>query len=176
MIEHYIEYERQEPAKLGAIDWGGLISAGTSLIGGLFGGGSKPPNQAKGLQAIQQKANSILTALDSILASVTAGQGNTAQAVAQAQTLVAALSDPNEFYQAQRGDDAAALSSAKSSAQQKLQAIMSAAATVSGANTIPNQVGQVAAAGGTFTQRLLADNTLLYIGAGLAIVYLVTRK
>ena len=170
----YIVDHQRDAAKFGFI--GAIISAAASIIPGLFGGGGGIPGQAKGLAAITNATNQILSALENLRAQV--GQGNYQQLLAEAQRLTAALSDHSVIYQAQKGKDAAVLQNAKTRANQILQEIATAGAQVSPTGTVVNQAGQVVAAGGTFTQNLLADKTLVYAGVGLAAlwIYLSTQK
>lgn len=178
MSSEYI-IARRRAAKMGATPaWiGQAIQAGTSIFSQLMAGGGGSGGGggvARGLAAIQSATGQIIQALEAIRAQV--GQGNYQELYAQAQRLVAALSDPSVIYQAQRGEDAAVLRRAKDRAGQILQEISTAGANVSPVQTIPNQTGQVVTAGGNFIQDIFQDRTMLYLAAGGVLVYLLTRK
>lgn len=79
---------------------------------------ANPENLAKGLAGITAFGNSVLAALDQL-----ATQPKSDDVIAQAEAQVASLSDPAKVYQAQRGNDAAALLEFKAKASSKLAAI-----------------------------------------------------
>lgn len=168
--QEYYAIKRNDPAKFGFVS--AIINAAAAIIpglGGLFGGGSIP-GQAKGLAAITSATSQIINSMEALRAQV--GQGNYQQILADAQRLNYLLSDHATIYQAQKGKDAAVLQQAKQRAAQILQEIAAAGAQVSPTGTVINQAGQVVAAGGTFTQGILQDRTLLYAGIGLAALYI----
>ena len=157
-----------------------LIQAGTVIGmqvlggggGGASGGGGGQP--ARGLAAIRAATSQIIQALEALRSQI--GQGNYQEIIAQAQALTSALSNPSIIYQAQRGEDAAVLEAAKTRANQILQEMATLGASVSAVQTGANQAGQVIAAGGTLTQQLLADKTLIYMGFGFVALYFLIKK
>lgn len=167
---------QQNAAKFGWLD--ALLQAaqaiGGAVIPQLVGGGAGSGGQARGLAAIQSATQQILQQLEMLKSQV--GQQNYQQIYSDAQRLTALLSDSSVIYQAKKGQDAAVLNSAKARANQILQEIAALGSQVSPVNTTVNQAGQVVTAGGTFTQRILQDNTLLYAGIGLAALYIFTSK
>lgn len=115
------------PALIGASP--GIFSA----IAGLFGG--RRSEQFRGLREINNGGQQLMQALQQLLAAVSAGQIDPAYAVSEASRLASMLSDPAIFYQAQRGDDAAALRNFKAQAAQLVQQIQAAAASRTAAVT-----------------------------------------
>ena len=151
------------------------VTTGFGIFSSLGGGGGGSSSgggctgQARGTTAITQCSQQVLNALDGLLQQV--GHQPYEQIIQQAQTLVAALSNSQYFYQAQHGDDAAALASAKTAAQQKLQAIISAAnqAANNPTGTAVGQTGQIISSGGNVAttgldtvSSLLNDKFLVY--------------
>lgn len=175
-IETYAANTNNDAAKFGVpfAAFVPLIQQGVGAIMSLFGGGSSIPGQAKGLAAITSATQQIISAMQALKNQV--GQGNFQELYNQAQQYAAMLSDHNKIYQAKKGNDAAVLSQAKQQANQILQEMAALGQQVNPVQTGVNQAGQVISAGGTFTQRLLADNTILYIGAGLLALYWFTQK
>jgi hypothetical protein len=112
------------------------------------GGGNNCAGQAKGTAQITACASAIIAALNALIAQV--GQQPYQTLINQANTLVAALSNPAYFYQAKSGSDAAALNNAKTQAQQKLQELIAAANTAANnpIGTAIGQTGQVISSGG----------------------------
>lgn len=167
------------------------VNAGLGVfksVGGLFGigGGSSSQGcsgQAKGLNAIQTCSTQLLAAMDALGAQV--GQQPYEQIISQAQALVNALSNPQFFYQAQRGRDAEVLANAKTQAQQKLQQIIALAnaAAQNPIRTGVGQAGQVVSSGGNVVtsgfdslSEILNDKIVIYGALGLVAYLLVQRK
>jgi hypothetical protein len=150
-----------------ATSWG--LNTLTSLVAGGSG------TQAKGTAAITAFGNQAIATLQQILAGIPSGQISRPDAVANAQRIVNALSDPVYVYQAQHGDDAAALTNAKAQAGELLRQIQALAGSVpttgtTGQNTtvvpVPNQNTAVAN----------SDNSqLLLIGGGLLLAVLLLK-
>lgn len=189
--EAYItQYHEANNAKLGNIFNQIMqgIDAGLRIFGSLGGGGGSGSGggcsgQARGLRAIQTCSAQVLAAIDALAAQV--GQQPYQQLIDQANQLVAVLSDPQYFYQAQRGDDAAALANAKSQAQQKLQQLIALAnqAAQNPIGTGVGQAGQVISSGGNVVtsgfdslSEVLNDPIVIYGGLGLIAYMLINKK
>jgi hypothetical protein len=102
---------------------GQFVSAGLTVASGLIQG---KPGQARGLAQITDFGNQVLAAFDSLAGQMT--PTNNLQISAEADKLVALLSDSNAVYQAKKGKDAEALTSFKQQAQQKAAQLKAAAA------------------------------------------------
>lgn len=89
----------------------------------------------RGLAAIRQGCSQLQAALDNVQQQAANGVIDRATAYAQADQLVALLSDPTAFYQAQRGDDAAELQTCKTLAAQKAAQVKAAADARAGQST-----------------------------------------
>ena len=160
--------------------WGDVVgqvgAAGVSLLPSLFGGGGGASSgQAKGLQAITAFGQQAIQTLTQIMQGLTSGQLSPADAVSNAQRIVAALSDPQYVYQAQRGKDADALNAFKQQAGQMLSQIQAAASAVrvdpkTGSPSLPNAGPAVGQSGGG-----IDSGTLLLLGGGLIALLLLTR-
>lgn len=156
---------------------------GASIFGsGGSGATGCGAGQARGLQAIQSCSQQVLAAMDALLNQV--GQQPYQQIIDAANALAASLSNPQYFYQAQHGDDAAALNNAKQAAQQKLQQIIAAAnaAANNPSGTIVGQTGQVISSGGnTITtgldsvSGLLNSPLVMYAAVGTLLYILIKR-
>lgn len=159
---------------------------GKIFNGGSGSGGNSCAGQARGLQAITACSAQLLQALDAIQAQIL--QPNLTQPyqqfIDQANILVQTLSNSQYFYQAQHGDDAAALANAKTQANAKLQRIIQTAnaAAQNPIGTGIGQGGQIIGSGGNAittgldsVSRLLSDPIVLYGGLGL-LAYSLLRK
>ena len=161
---------------------GAIGASAVQLIPGLFGGGSSSAGgPARGLAAIQAAVDQALSSLNQLLAAVRSGQMAPGQAVSEAQRIAGALSNPQYVYQAQRGNDAAALNAGKQQAAAIVAQIQAFAGntTASGTTspvTVPagGTVANLPASAPTSNSGFAADNsTLLILGGGLALLLLL---
>jgi hypothetical protein len=116
------------PDELGdAWDAVGQIGAAAAQTGlnQLFGSGGSASGVARGLAAISAFGSQVLQALAQILSAARSGQVPIAQALSDAQTTAGYLENPQYVYQAQRGNDAAALREFKSQAAAIVQQLRS---------------------------------------------------
>lgn len=86
--------------------------------------GSVPAGAARGYAEIVQFGNNVIAALDRLIANTELPH---AEKLAEAQVLVASLSDSSKVYQAKKGSDAAALTAFKDVAESKLGIIIAQA-------------------------------------------------
>ena len=110
---------------------GALIAAAPGIfqsVMGLFGGGRKA--QFQGLAEINAAGQQATQAMQQILAGLSSGQMSAAQAVSEAQKIVAQFNDPSIVYPAKKGDDAAARNQFISQLNSMLQQIQAKAATM----------------------------------------------
>lgn len=171
---------RTDDGTLGDI-WNAVGAIGASavnLLPGLLSGGSSSGGPAKGLAAIQAAVNQALSSLNQILQRVTTGQMAPAAAASEAQRIANALGDPQYVYQAQRGNDAAALNAGKSQAAAivaKIQAAAGALPIVNTAGTAPTMPmpGQTATPNGNDADGI--DTTTLLIVAGMLAALLILK-
>jgi hypothetical protein len=148
-----------------------LLSVGSSLFGPIMGlfAPCKGQNVACGLEGITAAVNTVLQKMGEIKAALAGGQVPAEQigaAVAQAEKFANALSDPSMVWQAQKGKDAAKLNEGKQQAAALLNEIKTVAA--SAAQNAQSSLG--GSLGG------MSTNTLLLAGAGLAVVFFMTRR
>lgn len=107
---------------------GSIGAAGVSLLPSLFGGGgSAAGGPARGLAAINAFGSQAIQTLNQILSQLNGRQLSPADAITNAERIVAALSNPAMVYQAQRGNDADALRNFKAQANAILERIRAAA-------------------------------------------------
>ena len=78
--------------------------------------GTQPAGAARGYDEILQFGNNVISGLDRLIANVEMPHG---EKVASGQALVDSLSDPNQVYQAEHGNDAALLVSFKEAAKDR---------------------------------------------------------
>lgn len=155
-----------------------VASGGISVwqqISQQFGGGGGGSGQARGLQAITQRTNEILAAMESLKSQI--GQRPYQEITSAAQQAVAALSNHSVIYQAKKDKDAEVLANAKRRANQILQEIVAIAGSVTG--NIQNQTGQIITSGGgavTGGLDFLGNNPILYVAGGALIAYLLFKK
>ena len=160
---------------------GSIGAAGVGLLPALFGGGgSAAGGPARGLAAINAFGQQAIQTLNQILTQLNNRQLSPADAIANAERITAALSDPRMVYQAQRGDDADALRAFKSQAAAILERIRS----VSGISPAdPAAVGTPITSGGSTTavgQAMpdglsISPTVLLVVGGGLVALLLLKR-
>lgn len=184
-----------QPDELGGIwdaagQWGAAaIQSVLPMLTGQAGASSGGP--ARGLAAINAFGTQVIQALQQILAAVRANPAILAQALSDAQTLAGYLGNAQYVYQAQRGNDAEALTQFKAQAAAIVQQIQSlaAAATPStqtgGGQTTTQTVinpatGQpqtivVPAASSPASGLSISPTTLLLLGGGLALVFLLKK-
>ena len=121
-----------------------LIGAGGAIGGGLLAkSDAGQAGQAKGLQQITDAGHQVMVALDKIETDPTMLK---ADKIANAQKLVAALSDPNVFYQAKNGADAAALENFKTAGAtylKEIQALPDVAQQQTALQTTTGASGQI---------------------------------
>lgn len=143
---------------------------------------------AKGSAAIQTFVNQVLSGLDQLKAQVsqmsaTQKQAGSSQIRNSINSLVGALSDPAQVYQAKRGDDAAILARGKEDAAQKAAEIISLLMTqtqtppgsLQPTTTITTPSGQIITVP-TSTTSGEGDNTLLILGGIAVVALLLTRR
>ena len=141
------------------------------------GGGSSGP--ARGSAAVAAYCRQAIDTLNQILTSMQAGQLSRADAVSNATRIVSSLSDSNYVYQAQHGDDANILRTAKSQAGELLRQIQALAGSgqTSPAGPIPNETsaGNVSTVASAPTPIVagIDNSTLLLVGGGLALLLLL---
>lgn len=162
---------------------GAIGASAVQLLPGLFsGGGSSAGGPARGLAAIRAAVDQALSSLNQILQQVRGGQMAAAAGASEAQRIAAALSNPQYVYQAQRGDDAAALNQGKQQAAAIVAQIQALAGNTTpiggGVNT--GGVSPVDTAAGGSAQAPAASaaggidtSTLLLLGGGLALILLL---
>ena len=137
-----------------------LIAAAPSIfqtVMGLFGGGRKA--QFQGLAEINAAGQQATQAMQQILAGLNSGQISPAQAVSEAQKIVAQFNDPSIVYPAKKGDDAAARNQYISQLNSMQQQIQAKAASMPASNS----------GGG------ISGSSLLLIGGGL-LAFMLIRK
>lgn len=142
-----------------------LIGAAPGIfqsIVGLFGGGRKA--QFQGLAEINTAGQQATAAMDQIKAALASGQMQPAQAVSEAQKIVAQFNDPKIVYPASKGADAAARNQFIAALNQSLTQIQSLAASAPAAQA--NGSGSI---GG------ISTNTLLLVGGGLLAVFMLKK-
>ena len=173
-----------QPDGLGSV-WqaiGQIGAAGVSLLPNLLGGGSSAGGPARGLAAIQAVIEQALSSLRTLLQQAQSGQMPVAQALAEAQRIAGALSNPQYVYQAQRGNDAEALRNGKAQAA----AIVAQIQALGSALPVGGQTGTqppVASSGGVVGNSPISapvsagsgidNSTLLIVGLGLAAVFVL---
>lgn len=162
-----------------------IIGTAAQAAAGQFLVPKPPGGPARGLAQVQAFCNQVLQALDNLIAQAASGQIDHATVYAHADQLVALLSDPTAVYQAQHGDDANALNTAKAAAAQKAQQAKQAADAVSQAIATGQQPGTVTTpvidpATGQIIQQPAAAGSLdittiaIIAGAGLALGWLLS--
>ena len=141
-----------------------LIAAAPGIfqsIMGLFGGGRKA--QFQGLAEINAAGQQATQAMQQIMAGLQSGQMSPAQAVSEAQKIVAQFNDPSIVYPAQKGDDAAARNQFISQLNAALQQIQAKAASM------PAGGGAAGSIAGFST------NTLLLVGGGVLLFTMLKK-
>ena len=114
---------------------GQIIATGAGVLSGLL---NKPTSQAKGLAAITAFCTQLLQALDALAQQI--GTAPKAAIDAEADRLVAMLSDHSVVYQAKNGSDAAVLRQAKEQAAAKRDQIKAATAAIEAQQQPPPNV------------------------------------
>lgn len=164
--------------------WNAVGAVGASavqLLPQLFGGGgSSAGGPARGLAAIQAVVQQAISSLTQLLQQAQSGQIAPAAAVSEAQRIAGALSNPQYVYQAQRGNDAAALNQGKQQAAAIVAQIQALAGNTTASGTtspVTTSAGGTAAntpASAPASSGFAADNsTLLLLGGGLALILLL---
>ncbi len=154
-----------------------IITAAAAIIPGLLGGGGGNSGVAKGLAGITAFGNQLIAALQQLIQQAASGMPRQ-EVYAKADQLVALLSDPTAVYQAQRGNDAAALNRFKQEAGQLAQQAKATADAVSAAQTNTGKSGGTNTTPGTVTSgnsSSLDTTTLLMLGGGALILVLLIR-
>lgn len=170
----------------------GQIGAAAAQTGlnQLFGaGGGAAGGPARGLAAINTFGQQVIQTLGQMLTAAQSGQVPVAQALTDAQAAAAALSNPQYVYQAQRGNDAAALNTFKTQAAaivQQIQALAASAGDGTGSQTVTT-VDPVT--GRPVTTTIPASSassgdgsvfgispTLLMLGGGGLLLFLLLKK
>lgn len=170
-----------ETGELGSI-WGDIlgnaVGAGVNLLPSLFGSGGSSSGALpfRGSDAINACGQQAIQAMTQILQMLQARQISPADAVSNADRINSMLSNPSVFYQAQHGDDAAALRNFKSHAANLFSQIQSLAASISvvasGGSATP--AGSPSVANTTPAGVSRVDNsTLLLVGGGLLFLLLL---
>jgi hypothetical protein len=162
-------FDNQELGDLwGAIGQIGGMAASTAISSLFSGGGGS--TQARGLQAIQAFGQQVIQALAQIQQAIPAATADQkAQLLSQAGQVAATLGNETYVYQAQRGDDAAALQQFKQQAAALLQQIQAAA----GSAVTVTANGTVVPAGTGANAIGISSTTLLLIGGGLLLFFLM---
>jgi len=131
----------------------GLGLSAVPIIKGLFS--ACKPGQACGLKEIQSFVDQVLQTLAQIQQMLETGLIDPSQAVAEAQRVSAALSDPTMIYQAKNGKDAAALANGKTQAAAAVQQIMTLAAQIVTSPAAPADASGITAGSGVSSSTLL---------------------
>ena len=164
-------YFNGDDQQLGWVD--AAISAGTAIVGGMFNRGSSS-QQYRGLAGINSAGQQALQSLQQILAAVSTNPPTMPldQAISEAQRIAAALSNSQFVYQAQHGQDAAALQQFRTQAAELVRQIQSRAQTPSGPvlGNPPASPGSTATGGSG-----LGTGTILIVFGGLAALALLRR-
>ena len=142
-----------------------LITAAPSMLQsvlGIFGIGQRKA-QFQGLAEINAAGQQATQAMQQIMAGLQSGQMSPAQAVSEAQKIVAQFNDPSIVYPAQKGDDAAARNQFISQLNAALQQIQAKAASM------PAGGGAAGSIAGFST------NTLLLVGGGVLLFTMLKK-